>query len=719
MAYILLTILFTWPLAANFATFVNGSVFDVYHELWYLNLDFTSAYGPFFNLWTNTILYPYGVPMYFQVVSPLHALIGAPIAHFFGLVVAYNFLYMFTFFVSALTMYILVNYLTNNKYAAFFAGIAFGFAPVHTGQGVAHLNIMASEMLPLFAYFFIRLLRDTTKRNSVYAGILIALNAMLDLHFLLLSIILVASFAVYYLLLQRKQVLTKPYVIRFTLMWAVAILIGSVVYFQTVYGLIFAPSSQGVIAAATAVSHTHRVPDVLQYFIPGPENPFLGRYTFALYQNFLAFPQVRTYIGYTVLGLAVTGMALHRKKRDVLFWGFLSLVGFFISLGPQIAVNGQVTPLQGPWTYLTDLVPLFKSFRTPYRIDYLVALGMAVLAGYGISAIMAPRHGARRAGRFGGLLKVSLSILLCALLIVEFMPAPYPELSAAIPSFYTDVLAKDNSNFAVLDVPAYAGNDVYLYYQTAYNRPTVTGHISRTPTASLIFTDSEPFISQLGTYLTGLRKGRVPPDIINQSITPEILAPFVLSEYNIKYVIIHTDLMPPNVASRTVKFVVSALGFPIYQDSRLIAFRVDPRPTTFGLNQYPAAANVTFLGTLFGGWNSFGAVGPRARSMDVEAGVNVYSASDQYMQLKFRGEGVTGNYNVEVQLNGQPIGNYFFVNGTYSVQSTPFLPLREGYNQITFTSLQGCQAVSPSSSQAQLCASVQFRSIALLPAGLT
>src|SRR5207247_7540664 len=69
-------ILFTWPLAANFTNFANGSVQDVYHELWYLNLDYHLPYGPFFALHTNSILYPYGVPLYFQVFSPLHAIIG-------------------------------------------------------------------------------------------------------------------------------------------------------------------------------------------------------------------------------------------------------------------------------------------------------------------------------------------------------------------------------------------------------------------------------------------------------------------------------------------------------------------------------------------------------------------------------------------------------------------------------------------------------------------
>ena len=104
--------------------------------------------------------------------------------------------------------------------------------------------------------------------------------------------------------------------------------------------------------------------------------------------------------------------------------------------------------------------------------------------------------------------------------------------------------------------------------------------------------------------------------------------------------------------------------------------------------------------------------------MDVIAGINVYSAEDQFMQLKFRGEGTTGDYHINVQLNGESVGNYFLANGHYTDQTTQFLLLRQGYNQITFTSLDGCKATSPASSQAQICASVQFNWIALQAAGV-
>jgi hypothetical protein len=717
VAFILLTILFTWPLATNFTTYANGSVMDVFHEIWYLHLDVTLPYGPFFIFSTNTILYPYGVPMYFQVVSPLHGLIAIPIAHFFGLIAAYNFVYMFTFFASCFTMYIFVNYLTHNKYAAFFAGIAFGFAPVHTGQGIAHINIMASEMLPLYGYFLVKMFREQKMRNAIYAGVLVVLNAMLDLHFLLMASIITVGFLFYWLIAQRRSILNKPFITRFIVMVCVAGFLGILVYFQTVYGLIFAPNSVGTATAASVAAHTGRSPDLLQFFIPPPTNPVFGQYTTAIYTNFLSFPEVQTYIGYSVLAMSIVGLIANRRDKNVWLYGFLAALGFILSLGPNIIINGNVTALQGPWAYIYYLVPLFRSFRTPYRIDYVVIFGLSVLSGYGVSAIMSAWDKQHLNFKAISALKLLTITLLCLILIIEFLPIPYTMLNLQIPSFYTQVLANDHSNYTVLEVPAYEGNDVYLYYQTAYNHPLINGHISRTPPSSLITVESAPFIDQLGTYV----KGRpVHTDIINQTINPIQIAPYILAEYNIKYIIVHKDLLPTTTYNSIMHTLTSALGIPYYEDNLLTVFRYIPPSPTFGLADYPAENNVSFVATLFGGWNQVGLINGHARTMDFYAGLNVYSSTNQYMQFEFKVEGITGNYQLQTLINGQSIATYFVGNGTYTTISTPFVYVHQGVNQLVFNSLEGCKTISvggtTTSPPIEACASVQFSWIAPIPA---
>src|SRR5579863_1554573 len=107
--YILLTILFTWPLILNFTTFVNGNVQDIFHELWYLHLGSTAKYGPFFLFYTTSVWYPTGVALYFQVTSPFNTLVFMALSPIIGEIASYNFLVMFSLFASGFFMFVLVK----------------------------------------------------------------------------------------------------------------------------------------------------------------------------------------------------------------------------------------------------------------------------------------------------------------------------------------------------------------------------------------------------------------------------------------------------------------------------------------------------------------------------------------------------------------------------------------------------------------------------------
>ena len=310
--YIILTVLFTWPLAANFRTFVNGNAFDVFHELWYLRLGSSSPTGPFFLFSTSASYYPTGAPLYFQVLSPFNTLNFAWLSKLFGEIVAFNLLYMFTFFFAGFTTYILVKYLTKNNYAAFLAGVAFAFAPIHTGQGFDHLNIMSAEFIPLFTYFMIKMARERTTWNSVYTGVAMILNAMCDLHMFLLTAAVFVIFHIYTFFTQRKLIVNRGYIQRLIVMITLTSLLGFVVYFQTAYGLFFVPKSIGAASSVTRFLSAKSA-DLVSFFIPSSANPFLSRYVATLNVDIgrstvLPNEAATAYVGYTVLGLSLLGL---------------------------------------------------------------------------------------------------------------------------------------------------------------------------------------------------------------------------------------------------------------------------------------------------------------------------------------------------------------------------------------------------------------------------
>ncbi|MHB8565931.1 MAG: hypothetical protein ACYC7D_03190 [Nitrososphaerales archaeon] len=709
LTYVLFTIFFTWPLAANFTTFFNGNVQDIFHELWYLHLGSTSQFGPFFAFYTNTIFYPTGVPLFFQVVSPFNTLIFAALSPYIGEIASYNFLYMFTFYAAAFTMYIFVKYLTKNKYAAFFSGLAFAFAPIHTSQGLAHLNIMSSEFIPLYGYFFIRMAREIRFRNALYAGAAMVLNAMCDLHMLLMALTITVCFLIFYGLFKRRDVFNKPFIKRFAIMSLFAGVLGITVYFQTLYGLLFVPAAFGKAAAITAGGLFGGKSSALSaFFIPANQNSFVGKYFVQFYTvaTGVSRPpteQIRSFIGYTVLSMAVIGLVAYRKKREVLFWLFTSAVGFMIALGPFVNIGGQFLP--GIWDWLYYLVPFFSAFRTPYRFDYIVAFGFAILAGYGIVAIMDRISRARMKIKWVSALKLLVLALLVSTLVLEFVPIPYTEIYAVPPKIY-QIIANDHSNFTVLEIPVKKSLSIFLYYQSYYNHPLINGGVARIPQYPTTLIQSAPFIDELGQYLpnrepkndTIIRTSLTSSSPGNLTLEALQIAPYILAEYHVKYVILHKDLMTAKYGAKVMSFVAQALGPPFYQDNQLAAWKLDPQGNSTsidssGIMGYLKNYNLSAYSVLTGGWYKY-TKKLDTRTMDVLAGLTVYSATNQSMQLIFRAEGIGGNIPLQLSVNGQYIGTILTKNQTYSQFSTQFFQLNEGINQVMFYSPNGCTTYS-------------------------
>ncbi len=723
IVFIVLTVIFTWPLAVVFGSAANGNIQDIFHEIWFMRLGSMSPYGPFFLFFTNTILYPTGVPLYFQVASPFNTLLFTLFSPIVGEIAAYNFLYMLTFFLSAFFMYVFAFYLTKNKYAAFVAGVIFGFAPIHLAQGLGHLNIMSAEFIPLFGYFLMRLVREASGRTAIaiYLAVAVVLNAMCDLHMLLMVLTITVAFLIYYFLFETKVIFNLAFLSRFVLAYVIAGFFTFIIYFQTVYGLLFAHEAD---IATTAPFNNHYSADVLAFLLPPPSNPILGHYTAPVYANFLGNPLSIVYIGWTAIAMAVVGIFAFRKDRQVLFWLFVVIVGCLIALGPYVVIDGNVTPIPGIWQWFYFLVPLFKSFRTPYRFAYTIMLGIAVLAAYGVTSLANQIQKREKMNLTANILKTGLVMILVALIIIECLTIPFPTTSLAIPPGYYKILAQDHSNYAVLEVPSNATLSEYLYYQSAYNKPLVNGHVSRTPQFSLSFLQTTPFINQLGARFPG----HAPPDILNQSaVTAQIIAPYILSQYNIKYIIVHKNLLTSTQYTSIYALVSGITGPPVYQDNLMTIFEYNITKTSGGIMQFVTTdPHVSTYSLLYGGWYQYGRFGAGTRSMESTAGLDTWSKGGQSTSLSFTVRGVTANYTIEVLVNGSPVGPLHssidsFPTSTkfFHLYTTNNFTLNAGENNIEFFSPSGClgyPVTIPSTNIAVAgtpCISVQFSSISL------
>lgn len=112
------------------------------------------------------------------------------------------------------------------------------------------------------------------------------------------------------------------------------------------------------------------------------------------------------------LGLVLAIVAVLRppedllSRRRVLVLASLTVVMALLSFGPQTR-GAHPWPL--PYALLYHLVPGFKGLRAVARLAVMVALGLAVLAGYGMAALA--RRWPRRQAVVG--------VLLCVLAVAE------------------------------------------------------------------------------------------------------------------------------------------------------------------------------------------------------------------------------------------------------------------------------------------------------------
>ena len=159
LAYGVISLAATWPLARGLGQDVAWDLGDPVLNMWILAWDCEqirrilmgdlSSIATFFDA---NIFYPvplalayseHLVPQAIQIL-PVYLISDNPI-------LCYNLLFLSTFALSGLGMYLLVRELTGSPLAAFVAGLLFGFAPYRLAQS-SHLQVLSSQWMPFVFY---------------------------------------------------------------------------------------------------------------------------------------------------------------------------------------------------------------------------------------------------------------------------------------------------------------------------------------------------------------------------------------------------------------------------------------------------------------------------------------------------------------------------------------------------------------------------------------
>jgi hypothetical protein len=174
-AYVGLTVVMTWPIAAGLGRDVPADLGDSLLNMWIMAwvaegvLAILGGQMSFADLWNANIFHPTPLSLTFSEHLVPQAVQGLPAYLATGnVVLAYNLVFLATFVLSGLGTFLLVRELTGSPRAAFVAGLFYAFFPYRLGQ-FPHLQTMSSQWMPLALYGFRRWF-DTGRWRAIAGG---------------------------------------------------------------------------------------------------------------------------------------------------------------------------------------------------------------------------------------------------------------------------------------------------------------------------------------------------------------------------------------------------------------------------------------------------------------------------------------------------------------------------------------------------------------------
>lgn len=568
LAYSALTLILTYPAILNISDYTIGWGGDTYvyiNAMWWSEKSFLNPNLSFYN---NTYLYhPTGVSFAFQDVIPFYLIVAAPMNILFGRIVTYNLLVLSTFILSAFGAYLLVEYLTKDKKAAFLSGFIFSFCPQHLMQAATHLGIASIQWLPFFVLYFLKTVKEGNRKDAVLAAIFLSIASLCAWYNAVYLLLFVGFYIVFNYFNERGQILNRKVIKNLALMGLLSFLL----VFPFAYPM-FAEMGKDTYMIPSANESVLYSADLMGFFIPSAFHPLLGQYFAPLYKQFTVnMDEGTTYIGYTVIFLVVYYIFKNMGKLgEAKFWVWSAAFFFIMSLGPVLHIGGQThftaSDITIPLPYsLLYTLPIIQISRVPARLAFMLMLSLAVLVGYGVKELF--KHS--RGKLFGRINKKDIAVeIIFYLILLEFIMVPYPVHKVYVPEFYKR-MAAEKEDYAILEVPlkksVFLVSD-YMYYQTIHEKRLVGGYLSRTPEYAIEFIENTPVISNY-------RNIRAEFDILNQNLSR--IGNSLLSSYNIRYIIIHKKDITREEFAYLENLSRSILNdTPVYDNEELLVYKV-------------------------------------------------------------------------------------------------------------------------------------------------
>lgn len=584
VAYLLLVVAMTWPLALNLTQRLAGNNIDNWLYVWnnwWLRQVIAHGESLFF---TPYLFAPQGVSLIAHANSFLNSLLAYLPGQWWGQVAAHNLVFLFGLWLGSLGMFWLVWEMNGRFGGAFLAGFVYSFAPYHLTQALAHDHLGAIHWWPFFVLFWRRLWLPETElspgarwRAALGAGLFAALTLWAGIQ---LAVLLLTWTAVYtlWLLLAKRRPGERLALVR--LMPHVA-LVGATAVLLTTPMLIPKLQRWRELADTAAALNLHAISqtDLLAYWIPPTYHPFWGDQVVFIYQRFVDNQASMPYLGYAALCLAL--LALWQRRAEAAFWALSGLLWVTLAAGSILRFNGTTYPdVLLPYAWLGRLFPI-SAIRASDRFNLLLVLSLAVLVGLGADWLW---QRARR-WQYGRWLVLPIT----GLLILDYLIVPLPmwQLPAASPFLFA--MRQEGQQYAVIDYPmGYTLSKRWLYFQTIHEKPMAEGHMSRYTAETYAAIAQRPLLNAL--YQPAEWPPLVDPRTfapVLEDVPPANLSPLLrdLQRDGFRYLLVHRDFA--TAVDEAYLYRLLPLT-PVYEDASLTVLDLrQPRPWQVGVPLLP------------------------------------------------------------------------------------------------------------------------------------
>jgi hypothetical protein len=383
LAYTALTLVLTWPVVRGLARDLPAGFGDPLLNAWILTWDADHLLraleghpGALTGYWNANIYYPHPLALAYSEhltaqalqIVPVYALSRNPL-------LAYNLLFLSTFVLSGLGMFLLARDLTGSPRAAFVAGLAYAFAPYRFGS-IPHLQVLSSAWMPFTLFGFRRFFDTRRTRPLVGAAAAWILQNLSCSYYLLFFAPVVGLYLAWELAVRRLWADPR------TLM-RVAAVIAAVVLVTLPFLLPYYQLRQLGFVARTLTETDHFSADVYAYLTADVNLWLWG----SLVRGF-AKPEGSLFPGLTVTALAAMAVLSQWRNARAPGRGAPTSVASLLLGAALVLSTAVLAALLLGWNLRLAIGPAPVKITDPVRVMVLIA-GLAVV-------LLAISHRARR-----------------------------------------------------------------------------------------------------------------------------------------------------------------------------------------------------------------------------------------------------------------------------------------------------------------------------------